>query len=97
MIADPQSDEFGSGLAVLYGSLQNTLEWKGKESIDPIKMADRVDLLIKQVQDNLRLIAQTKHGNRTEFVFDHLNVRGEFYDAPRKDLKAKMLIKLWIP
>lgn len=96
LVAKPMShEELGVNVLWVYGSLQNTLEWKGREAVDPSKMARRVRMLVKQILTNLN------QANRTEFAFDNLNVRGECYPVSDKDYKAGkrpgLTIKLFIP
>ncbi|MGO9579681.1 MAG: hypothetical protein ACLP2P_09745 [Desulfobaccales bacterium] len=96
IVADPMSDEeLGANIVWLYGSLQNTLEWKGRKAVDPSMMASRVKILVRQIMANLY------QANRTEFAFDYLNVRGQCNPVPDKEYKAGkrpvLVIKLWIP
>lgn len=88
-------EELGVNVLWIYGSLQNTLEWKHRKAVDSSKMATRVRMLVKQILANLN------QANRTEFAFDNLNVRGECYPLSDKDYKAgkrpPLTIKLWIP
>jgi hypothetical protein len=96
IVAKPMShEELGVNVTWVYGSLQNTLEWKGRKFVDPKFMSDRVRNLVKQIVTNL------EHANRTKFAFDHLNVRGQcdpVSDNDYRDGKRPVLIiKLCIP
>lgn len=87
--------ELAKHLALIYMSLQNTLVKRAKPNVDPLMAPDRAPVLLSQVLGNL------SQSNRTEFAFDHLNVRGQCDPLPEKDYEAGkrplLIIKLWIP
>ena len=96
IMAEPMSDEeLAINVVNVYFPLQNTLKAKGKESAETPDTASRVRILIDQVMSNL------KQANRTEFAFDHLNVRGQCDPLPQKEFESGkrplLIIKLWIP
>jgi hypothetical protein len=99
IMADPVSDdELARNLILLYGGLQNTIlnhpnskfKW-----VEPDSWRRRVFVLIEQIFSNL------KQSNKTEFAFDHLNVRGQCIPVSEKDYKAGhrpvLTIKMWLP
>lgn len=99
IVADTVSDEIlAENLILLYGGLQNTflnhpnskVEW-----VEPGSWRRRVFVLIEQVLTNL------KQSNKTEFAFDHLNVRGQCIPVSEEDYRAGhrpvLTIKLWMP
>jgi hypothetical protein len=78
----------------VYSPLQNTLYLANKDSVAN-GFKERVVLLREEIMTNL------KQSNRTEFAFDHLNVRGECPPVSDAEFKAghrpQLTIKLWIP
>lgn len=94
MVQPMEDDELIGYLMFLYSPLQESLRLNNRESVNT-HFKERVAVLCDQLMTNL------KQSNRTEFAFDHLNVRGEIYpvsDAEYKAGKTPMLmVKLWSP
>ena len=93
--AEPMDeDDLDTYISFLYSPLQNTLYLTHKESVAN-GFKERVSILRSQIMDNL------KQATRTEFAFDHLNVRAECLRISDADLKSGkrpvLTIKLWIP
>jgi hypothetical protein len=97
--SDASSNDYILGhLVMVYPLLEATLNSSGKDSTDisdASAVAKRTYALLAEVMHNL------SQANRTEFAFDHLNVRAECQPVSQKDLKAGngpvLSIKLWIP
>jgi TPR repeat protein len=89
-------DDLDGYIGFLYGPLQNTLYLTKKESVEN-GFKERVSVLRSQIMANLK----QSTSNRTEFAFDHLNVRGECPPVSDAEFKAGkrpvLTIKLWIP
>ena len=94
--AKPMSDEeLAENVLPVYSQLQNTLRARDREYVDIADASKRIRILVDRVLNNL------KQANRTEFAFDHLNVRGQYEPLPQKEFQAGkrplLIIKLWVP
>ena len=93
LTAFPKSnDDWRSTLAVLYGTLEDTLS---QNKTDAATVKERVPVLVDQIMSNL------KHANRTEFTFDGLHVRGlcdpETDEEHAAGTGPMLFVKLWVP
>jgi len=82
----------------LYLSLEKSLAENQKESVDVANSAmlnERASALVSQIMGNL------SQSNRTEFAFDHLNVRGTCDpvsdEEARRGKQPVLVLKLWLP
>jgi hypothetical protein len=88
IMSKPISDkELAGNVLLVYFQLQNTLRAHDEHYGDLADTAGRIRILVAQVLNNL------KHADRTEFTFDHLNVRGQYDPLSQKEI----IIKLWVP